>query len=222
MVRGLDDSDGSPRAVPDPDAGQLPDETWRTVRQLIEEDMASAANPGTPVRSVAHDRPGELAANAGRRLAGPDIEETATEGGLVRRFLRRPEGPRWIAAGLLLAVFLAAPWLLVWLFVLTALFVAVIWFSIGPDRSQDFVLAWYARLRTCDPEKAERIRRRAATASRRLDAFLGYLPDRWTTGLYLPDFESDTDMARQLDADPFDRLARDLKPQAPRALRNTP
>lgn len=222
MVRDLDDSDCAPRTVLEPDASQLPDETWRTVRQLIEEDMAADASPDTPVRTVAPDLPGKLAANAGPRLAGPDIEETATEGGLVRRFLRRPDAPRWIAAGFLLAVFLNDPWFLVWLFVIAALFVTVIWFSIGPDRSQDLILAWYARLRTRDPEKAERIRHRAATASKRLDAFLGYLPDRWTTGLYLPDFESDTDMARQLNADPFDRLARDLTPQAPRALRNTP
>ena len=83
----------------------------------------------------------------------------------------------------------------------------IIYFSLGPDRVDASVAAWHARLRRRDFDKAEDIRRRAAFWSKRISAIVGRLPEKWTTGLYLPDFEEAPELPEKMKKDPFDRLA---------------
>ena len=47
---------------------------------------------------------------------------------------------------------------------------------------------------------------RAATASAWIGDLLAALPESWTRGLYLPDFEPEPDPHEKLSEDPFERL----------------
>ena len=122
-------------------------------------------------------------------------------------FLRRPDAPRILSFLLLLTIFVLKPGLVVFLFVMGLLIGLVLFFSFGPDRVQNWVINRYRRLRERDADAAERIRRRAAGAIKRLSAIVEKLPERWTTGLYLPDFEEPAELPENLKSDPFERLA---------------
>ena len=59
----------------------------------------------------------------------------------------------------------------------------------GTERVSGWVLARYARLKDENPEKAERLRLKAARLSAMASAIAARLPESWVQGLYLPDFE---------------------------------
>ncbi|SLN76679.1 hypothetical protein ROG8370_03901 [Roseovarius gaetbuli] len=126
---------------------------------------------------------------------------------LVVSFLRRPDAPRILSFLLLLTILVLEPGFVVFLFVMGLLIGLVLFFSFGPDRVQNWVMNRYRRLRERDPDAAERIRRRAAGASTRLSALVDKLPERWTTGLYLPDFEEPAELPEKWKSDPFEQLA---------------
>jgi hypothetical protein len=130
---------------------------------------------------------------------------------LLARFLQRPDAPRVIAVGMLSYFFIAWPWLLPALVLATVIVAGVVGYWLGAERITKLVFAWHTRLRRRDPQKAKRIRRRAARMSRRLSKLIERLPDSWTTGLYLPDFEEIPDLPEKMLSDPFDRLAKQLR-----------
>ena len=75
------------------------------------------------------------------------------------------------------------------------------------DGCVELVVKWFDRLKARDPDKAERIRKRAAGVSNALNRGLERLPENWTRGLYLPDFETDGYVPEKLKVDPFEDLA---------------
>jgi hypothetical protein len=124
----------------------------------------------------------------------------------VKAFLAQPEAPRRLSLGLLVLIVFLRP-LAVLGMALFALMVGLItYFSLGPDRVAEMVVAWYRRKKASDPERAEEIRARAARVSQRLGKIVDRLPESWTQGLYLPDFEENKPLPECLTSDPFDRL----------------
>lgn len=189
------------------------DLTEDMVRRLIsatelsqtEPDCAAPPAPdaGTPgaIRPETSPRPGrarQLVQRAGlaARAAGLAV-------------LRHPQTPRRAGMAVIACVIIVYPWLIVTLLVLTVLVSAIAYLTLGPDRVGERVAAWHAGLRARDPERAETLRRRAAAVSRFMSVLAARLPDRWTSGLYLPDFEDTADRPEILNSDPFDRLSVD-------------
>jgi len=205
-----DSSPTSDNSTDDLDPDDQLDPTTEAIRQLILEDKALHPPRDEPPGAV----PGESTAKP-RKDTGHarSIWTKRIAVALIRlavRFLRRPDAPRLIAIVLLVIAFLMEPWFLVGLFGFGLLTAQIVYFSLGPDRVNELVAAWYDRLRQRDPAKAETIRRRAARSSRQISAIIDRLPDNWTTGLYLPDFEEPEELPEKMKVDPFDRLAAQL------------
>ncbi len=125
----------------------------------------------------------------------------------VAAFLRRPDAPRRLATALLVFFVIVWPWQVLWLTLLIPLAAAITWASVGSDGCVELVVKWFDRLKARDPDKAERIRLRAAAVSRALNHGIERLPESWTQGLYLPDFETDGYVPEKLKVDPFEDLA---------------
>jgi hypothetical protein len=183
------------------------DLTTEAVRKLILEEDELPTPRDEPTRVVSGDSAGRPRSDTGRTgpMGVPRIAIVLIR--LAARLLRRPDAPRLIAIMLLVIAFLMEPWFLLTLLVLGMLTTQVAYFSLGPDRVSELVVAWYDRLRQRDPERAETIRRRAARSSKQISAIIERLPDKWTTGLYLPDFEEPPELPEKMKSDPFDRLA---------------
>lgn len=124
----------------------------------------------------------------------------------AKQFMLRPEAPRELALALLAVSAIVWPWIVAGFVALVVVVVTITWFTLGPDRVAELVVDWHARLALRDPDKAETIRLRAARVSRAITRTVERLPDRWTTGFYLPDFEPSQDMPEKMKDDPFDRL----------------
>lgn len=157
---------------------------------------------GGALRSLATLAGRALRALAARVGAGLAAAERA-----ITRFLRRPDAPRRLATALLVIFVIAWPWKVLWLTLLIPLAALITWASVGNEGCAELVVAWHGRLKARDPDKAERIRLRAAAASRALGRGLDRLPERWTQGLYLPDFEPEGYVPDTLKVDPFEELA---------------
>lgn len=124
----------------------------------------------------------------------------------LRTFLARPDAPRLLALVLLAVIVVLRPWAVLFMVVLALMVGLITYFSLGPDRVAEMVIAWYHRLKDRDPDRAEQLRTRAAKASFTLGRVLDRLPVSWTQGLYLPDFEEVPDLNETLQGDPFERL----------------
>jgi len=125
----------------------------------------------------------------------------------VLRFMRRPEAPHEIALALLAIFTIIFPGYVMLFVVLAVLSVLIAWLTLGPDRASEMVANWHSRLAARDPERAERLRRRAARVSAVITSSVDRLPDSWTTGFALPDFEPMDAPPEKLKDDPFDKLA---------------
>ena len=79
--------------------------------------------------------------------------------------------------------------------------------ALGHERVCALVEAWYGRLKRRDPERAENLRARAAHWSKQLTNWTATLPESWTQGLYIPDFEPEQDKPELLETDPSERLS---------------
>lgn len=87
---------------------------------------------------------------------------------------------------------------------MVALSALLIW-MLGYDRISRMTLARYHAIQVSDPRHAEVLRQRAIRICNRLDALLAKLPETWTRGLYLPDFDPE-EPPEQFASDPFERL----------------
>ncbi len=106
---------------------------------------------------------------------------------------------------LLIATFIWNPWFLPTLALLIIATGAIVNFTLGPDRVNELAGRWYLKLQRRNPQRAARLRARANRTSALLERWAGYLPSRWTEGLYFPTF----DAVPENDAtgnDPFARL----------------
>ena len=129
----------------------------------------------------------------------------------VARFLRRPDAPRRLALALLVFFVIVWPWKVLLLTLLIPLAGLITWASVGSEGVAELVVRWYERLEAREPAKAERIRLRAAAVTGVLNHGLERLPESWTRGLYLPDFETDGYVPEKLKVDPFEDLAAEVQ-----------
>jgi hypothetical protein len=116
--------------------------------------------------------------------------------------------------GLVLALVCAAAtvlvvplWVLLCLGILGAIGAMVVLRLAGTERVSGWVLARYARLKDENPEKAERLRLKAARLSAMVSAIAARLPESWVQGLYLPDFEPAGELPEKMRSEPFERLS---------------
>lgn len=119
--------------------------------------------------------------------------------------------PKWThSAGILaLALIIARPWFLpVSLGLLIASF-TIAYLIVGHDRFMGFGAACFARYQRRNPERAETLRAWAIRRVERIERLLGHLPERWTAGIYLPDFSPAPDSPDKMQRDPFERFQSD-------------
>ncbi|MDA5092770.1 RDD family protein [Aliiroseovarius sp. KMU-50] len=140
---------------------------------------------------------------------------TKEDAGQARRLLARlavqalshPRTPRVLAVTILLVVFILWPVFILMLALFTLMVAAIIYLSVGPATVDAFVAKRFYKLRDRDPGRAEELRQRAIRTVRFLDKIVTRLPERWTDGLYLPDFEDGAPKPEKMQSDPFDRLS---------------
>ena len=120
-------------------------------------------------------------------------------------------GPSVLIGLLVVGPILAVVWIMpVWFLpvvVGTMIAAAVaLYYGLGHDRVIDLARRYFAMRQRRNPEKAELLRKRAARLSASLDYLARKLPERWTTGLYLPDFEPEECSHEKMTLDPWERL----------------
>lgn len=176
------------------------EETGRTVRER--RPSLTGRLLGGLLRLV-----GRLLSGLGRRLWGWVRARATATGRRIATFMRRPDAARRLALAIL--VFAVFVWTaeVMWLTLLIPLAALITWASVGNEGCVELTAAWFNRLKARDAAKAERIRARAAAVTRGLNRGLERLPQSWTQGLYLPDFETDGYVPEKLKVDPFEELA---------------
>lgn len=151
---------------------------------------------------------------SGLRLALPRgaARDVGRRAGLLAGLRRyRPKRGHAILAALALVMVLRP--LLLPLVILLTFWVGVIaYLTVGPDRWSEIIAGGFRRYSERNPERAERLRRKADAVAVRIDGLLDWLPERWADRLALPDFSQPLGQA-QADArpDPFDRLAEEAR-----------
>lgn len=195
------------------------EETSAIIRQILTENLpprsGRKALPDIAPQEELSDlrrapTPRQQRAGAGADHAPAPVTETQAPD----RPPRRPFPVRKVAwfAGLAVLVYMW-PWALpLGLFVLV--WVAVIVnATVGSARIGRGMRRAYRWLDRRNPERAERLRARADRAALRLDRLLDRLPERWTAGLYLPDFSREALMPETCPdrPDPFDRIAAETR-----------
>lgn len=116
---------------------------------------------------------------------------------------------QWLALtiAVLTLVMLMPGWVVPVTVFLSLLAVVTMYFVLGHDRIRRLIVAWYRRVERRDPARAENLRARAAFWSRRVSDWTATLPESWTQGLYIPDFEPEPEQPEILQTDPFERLS---------------
>jgi hypothetical protein len=192
------------------------DRALQAIRAVLEADDAEqTVENARPVRTEEDIEPQGLRVHASDE---PHQKKSPAEWllELVRSFLGRPDAPKLLSVLLLLTLFMLRPGFILFLFFMALLIGIVLYFSLGPDTVQNWVIERHLRLRNRDPAAAERLRRCAAATSQRLAVVAEKLPESWTQGLYIPDFEEPSEHPARLHSDPFERLAngKNLGPDA--------
>jgi hypothetical protein len=183
------------------------DAVTESVRNLIKEESALPTQRNKPacIDASSPSQRGDPVAKKGKALIWFRwfVQVLARS---VTTFLQRPGASRTLAILMLSIIFFVMPWFVLLLLLLSMMIASIIYLSLGPDKVGALVAAWHARLRRRDPDKAEDARRRAALWSNRISAIADHLPEKWTAGLYLPDFEKESERPEKMKTDPFDRL----------------
>lgn len=128
---------------------------------------------------------------------------------MVRRFgAKVTYSPKWThsAAILVLALMLGWPWFLPIMLGLICVTILITYLTLGHDRFFEICAAGFVRLKKFSPEFAETLRHRAEKLMMRLNRIVARLPERWTQGLYLPDFAPASDTHDKMRQDPFEKL----------------
>ena len=187
---------------------ELHDPTLRAIREVVDLQKSRKARASGPQHSspVKADAPGRERPAPASRQALPSTSPTKWLVRIALAFLRRPDAPRLLSILFLLTLIIVRPGFVLFLFLIAVLIGLVLYFSFGPDRVESFVVTRYRRLRERDLNAAEKLRHRAAIASKILSVIADKLPESWTAGLYLPDFEEPPERPEKMTSDPFDRL----------------
>lgn len=166
-----------------------------TIRALVEAEVSSREqNPGFVQVSAPES---EAAVAASRQ----------TDWRKMRR-LYPDKPPRWrVSLGILLvALFIGWPFQFLGFVCLFLAALVIPYLTIGHDRSMEIAARGYDLLCRLSPRLAEHLRDWAASRTASLEHWLSCLPERWTAGLYLPDFGSEASPPDKVQMDPFDRL----------------
>lgn len=134
------------------------------------------------------------------------------------QMLRHPMTPRVLAALACLTAVVLYPLMTLALLFVLVLTGVIVYLSLGPERVEGFAARRFEKLQKRDPERAEVLRKRAIRVVAILTKGIDVLPERWTSGLYLPDFEDSSIHPDRLSTDPFERLAPETKAMAKAAL----
>lgn len=201
----LNDEGAEPPAVRARPVTAIPPKTPAASRDTAEDP----GDAGLSDRIRAAERAADTAGARRPRLPAPVQDRIAR----LRAY--RPT-LRHVALAALVLLVVLRPWLLVTVVLLPALIVAGIFLSVGHDRFWAGVLRLYNRFHARNPEKAERLRRRADGIALRWDAFLDRFPEGTVDALYLPDLNSLQDQEerhRQALAERFDKLQDEARAQ---------
>ncbi len=158
---------------------------------------------------------GEVASRHGPERVRPGAVEDLT--GAAPSALRRMGSWRLLgrwplrAAALLavLAVFVLAPWAIPLAIGALGLAVVALGLAMGTDRVSGALTRVFHWRNARNPGRAERYRARVDRLAAGMDALLDRLPERWTAGLYMPDFSREALLQDSYGdrPDPFDRIA---------------
>lgn len=153
--------------------------------------------------------------HAAHRVVAEPVEDL-TKGG--RSSLRRLGnlGP-WPRRGAIAAALVLVAYIMPWVLSVVALVAVLLPLSLavllGTDRMARILLRIFQWLNARWPDRAERFRIRVDWLATGMDALLDRLPERWTTGLYMPDFSREA-LLPGMDAprrDPFERIAAEAR-----------
>ncbi|HEY9037865.1 MAG TPA: hypothetical protein VIN05_02840 [Roseovarius sp.] len=106
-----------------------------------------------------------------------------------------------------------APWAIPVILLLAAGLTVTLGVAMGSDGVANALARVFYWQNARDPDRAERFRARVDRVATVMDAALDRLPERWTTGLYMPDFSREA-LLQDMDADrpdPFDRIAAEAR-----------
>ncbi len=228
----------APKAEPAPQKGLRRNMTLRKVR-AEEEPAAKRAEAGDPVVGEVHPaadsktgliqkirrvgfnkRPRQspetaTIADVERSPVGPVASDSVSKNGmtgLAKLTGFRPTR-RQIAIAVAILIVLLRPWVVFWAAVMIVMALIISHMVMGPERFSEMWQNVFGRYAKRYPERAERLRARADKMAMRLDAILDRLPEKWTAGLYLPDFSraSERPVHQKMENDPFDRLIQDAQ-----------
>ncbi len=166
------------------------------------------------------------ASAGGQTPLGSSAKKVATEGRETSRLLftftgqvlRHPMTPRVLVVLGFLTAFLLYPVMTLAMLFVVGLIGAIVYLSVGPERVEEFAARRFERLQKRDPDRADVLRKRAIRVVAILNKGIDVLPERWTSGLYLPDFEDSSIQPDKLGADPFERLGPEANAMAKAAL----
>ena len=141
-----------------------------------------------------------------RKIAGESREVLGLLFKFAWQLLRHPMTPKVMAGLACLALFLLYPLFATILLFVTVMAGVIVYLSVGPEDVERFAMRRFEKLRVRDPERAERLRQRAIRVVGVMNSVIDRLPERWTSGLYLPDFDGTNEQPEKLQSDPFERL----------------
>lgn len=94
---------------------------------------------------------------------------------------------------------------------LTVITLLVCYWTLGHERAVELTAQTMEWLEARSPAVASRLRQGAQRFGKAVFALVARLPERWTEGLYLPDFEPHSEPPEKMRVDPFERLVEDRK-----------
>ena len=185
-------------------ATELRDPGGDTVVQ-VRRAMADNGEEDRPLsrRDPGNDVSGKLAGQR-RRLVTARVLS-------VRERAHRRNGLIGLGLVTLALILLLPPWVAPALFVGVVVAAIAMMAVLGYDGLSELAIAHYRHLQIKDPERAEAQRARAARIAARLNRLIEVLPESWTRGLYIPDFEPGPEPPEKMRADPFERLPLDMR-----------
>lgn len=200
------------------------------IARTLSEDRQREARSALPAIASQDELSGNLGRVA-RRAAQEEIAANARLDAIEAQYelpLRSPvedlRGKRgrqpaqvaaWLRRGVLVLAAIGVVWTWPWVLpvaVVTAFVAPVCFaFALGSESMAHGLARLFHWLNARRPDRAERMRGRVDWLAMELDRLLDRLPERWTTGLYMPDFSREALLsAGEVGApDPFDRLRAD-------------
>ncbi len=120
---------------------------------------------------------------------------------------------RFAALVAVISVVTLAPWAIPLILLAAVVLTVAVVVALGSDGVANLLTRVFHWKNARHPDRAERFRARVDRVATVMDAALDRLPERWTTGLYMPDFSREA-LLQDMDEgrpDPFDRIATEAR-----------